>query len=153
MWWAVGDWRYGRFICGGGVPGTRWIGGWLGITPGLYGFQNPASSIQFSSHYANWAIPLISSCGYHNVMDARIYLSPVSILTPEPTAFVFGSYDRQSFELAQKCIRTVIYRVYTKEWCVFNSFHYWNRTILVCTPYICYSAYKTPLLCVLRSVC
>jgi hypothetical protein len=29
-----------------------------------------------------------------------------------------------------------IYRVYTKEWCGFNSKKYWNRTILLCTPCI-----------------
>jgi hypothetical protein len=29
-----------------------------------------------------------------------------------------------------------IYRAYTKEWCGFNSIHYWNRTILLCTPCI-----------------
>ena len=27
-----------------------------------------------------------------------------------------------------------LYRVYTKEWCGFNSFHYWNCTILLCIP-------------------
>ena len=29
-----------------------------------------------------------------------------------------------------------IYRVYTKEWCGFNSEHYYNRTILLCMPCI-----------------
>jgi hypothetical protein len=29
-----------------------------------------------------------------------------------------------------------IYRLYTKEWCGFNSFHYLNRTILLCIPCI-----------------
>ena len=27
-----------------------------------------------------------------------------------------------------------IYMVYTKEWCGFNSVHYYNRTILLCIP-------------------
>jgi hypothetical protein len=31
----------------------------------------------------------------------------------------------------------VIYRAYTKEWCGFNCYLHWNRTILLCTPCMC----------------
>jgi hypothetical protein len=36
-----------------------------------------------------------------------------------------------SFTLTQ-CLSQSIYRVYTKEWCGFNSEYYWNRTIILC---------------------
>jgi hypothetical protein len=36
----------------------------------------------------------------------------------------------------------LIYRVYTKEWCGFNSVHYYNRTILLCMPCILMSTIR-----------
>jgi hypothetical protein len=37
-----------------------------------------------------------------------------------------------SWQICRSC--TYIYRVYTKEWCGFNSENYWIRTILLCIP-------------------
>jgi hypothetical protein len=47
-----------------------------------------------------------------------------------------GEGENDVFRRIWSAIQKQKYRAYTKEWCGFNSIHYWNRTILLCIPCI-----------------
>jgi hypothetical protein len=49
-------------------------------------------------------------------------------------------YQREFWSFEIVFMDSLMYRVYTKEWCGFNSEYYWNRTIILCMP--CITAIK-----------
>jgi hypothetical protein len=58
------------------------------------------------------------------------YLSNVWLCKLIP--YTLGDWAGVRFPTDIFCFVSIMYRPYTKEWCRFNSIHYWNRTILLC---------------------
>ena len=85
----------------------------------------------------HWTRGLVRSSGTSGRFGQEVNPLPLSGIEPRFLGRLARGVVTILTELSRLCEFTLrLYRVYTKEWCGFNSLHYWNRTIRLCIPCI-----------------